>query len=63
MTESTPQHDETLVSLIQQGLEKADRPPADVTAFAKAVFSWRTIDAELAWISYDVPNEEMSPDE
>ena len=63
MTESTPQHDEMLVSLIQQGLEGSDRPPADVTAFAKAVFSWRTIDAELAWVSYDLSSEEMSPDE
>jgi hypothetical protein len=48
MTESSPQHDEILVSLIQEGLEGCDRPPADVTAFARAVFSWRTIDAELA---------------
>ena len=63
MTESTPQHEEMLVSLIQQGLEESDRPPADMTAFAKAVFSWRTIDAELAWVSYDVLNEDMSPDE
>jgi hypothetical protein len=57
MTESTPQHDQKLVSLIQH------RAPTDATAFAKAVFSWRTIDAELAWISYDLPNEETSPDE
>jgi hypothetical protein len=63
MTESTLQHDEMLVSLIHQGLDEADRPPADVTAFAKAVFSWRTIEAELAWVSYNLPNEEMSPDE
>ena len=63
MTKSSPQHDEVLVSLIQQGLGGCDRPPADVTAFAKAVFSWRTIDAELAWVSYDHLNEEMSPDE
>jgi hypothetical protein len=52
-----------LVSLIQQGMQECDRPPADVTAFAKAVFSWRTIEAEVAWVSYDLPNEEMSPDE
>jgi hypothetical protein len=48
MTESSPQHDEILVSLIQEGLEGFDRPPADVTAFATAVLSWRTVDAELA---------------
>jgi hypothetical protein len=53
VTESSPQHDEMLVSLIQQGLEGCDRPPTDVIAFAKAVFSWRNIDAELAWVSYD----------
>jgi hypothetical protein len=38
MTESTPQHQEMLVSLIQQGLVESDRPPADMTDFAKAVF-------------------------
>jgi len=61
--ESTPQIEETLVSLFQQGLEESDRPPADVIAFAQAVFAWRTIEEDLASVSYDVPNQEMSPDE
>ena len=47
MTEPTPQHDEMLVSLIQQGLDDSDIAPGDMTAFAKPVVSWRTIDAEL----------------
>jgi hypothetical protein len=63
MTESTQPHDETFVSLLRKGLHESDIPPADVTTFAKAVFSWRTIDADLARISYERSNEEMMPDE
>lgn len=38
MMESTPQHDEFLTSLLGKGLEESDKPPADVTTFAEAVF-------------------------
>jgi len=63
MTMSTPHQSETLVSALRKAFEESDKPPADVTTFAEAVFSWRTIDADLVWVFYDLPNEEMTPDE
>ncbi|MET0697728.1 MAG: hypothetical protein ABWZ58_09910 [Acidimicrobiia bacterium] len=54
MTESTrPQEEERLLSLLRRGLDQSDASPADVTEFAKAALSWRTIDADLAQLSYD----------
>jgi len=58
MMESTPQIEETLESLLQEELEESDRPPADVIAFAPAVSSWRAIDGDLAWVSYDRRGDE-----
>jgi len=63
VTESTQPREQTLVTLLHQGFDGSDRPPADVTAFAEAVFSWRTIDAELDRISSTRTNQEMIPDE
>ncbi len=51
--ESTQPQEQELVLLLQQGFDGSDKPPADVTAFAEAVFSWRAIDAELDRISFD----------
>lgn len=63
MMESTKSPEQALGSLLQQGFHGSDRPPADVTAFAEAVFSWRTIDVELDRISSMCTNQEMIPDE
>jgi hypothetical protein len=51
--ESTQPREQALFSLLQQGFDGSDKPPADVTAFAEAVFSWPAIDAELDRISFD----------
>ena len=34
-------------------LAAADPPPADIVESARGIYSWRTIDAELAELSYD----------
>ncbi|MGH8914477.1 MAG: hypothetical protein ACRDZM_08180 [Acidimicrobiia bacterium] len=59
MSESTDRTEERVISLLRKGIEEADPVPTDVTDFAKAALSWRTIDAELAQIAYD-SNEEPS---
>ena len=60
MSESTPRSEDRLISLLRKGLDEADPVPMDVTDFAKAALSWRTIDAELAEIAYD-SSEETTP--
>lgn len=39
--------------LLAQALTEADPVPEDVTAYAKAIHTWRSIDAELASLSMD----------
>jgi hypothetical protein len=45
--------DEELMAAIQSGLALADTVPPEVVAAAKASFTWRTIDAELAALTFD----------
>lgn len=40
-------------ALLQAALEEADAVPEHVKEYARAVFSWRNIDAELATLSVD----------
>jgi hypothetical protein len=47
-----------LIELLRQGLETTDPVPADVTDFAMAALTWRTIDAELAAIAFDSASED-----
>lgn len=58
MSESTGQSQDRLMSILRRGIEESDPVPTDVTEFAKAALSWRTIDAELAEIAYDSSEEE-----
>jgi hypothetical protein len=60
MSESTNPQEERLISLLRRGLDESDKAPADVTEFAKAALSWRTIDADLAQLSYDSSEESNS---
>jgi hypothetical protein len=60
MTKPTDQGEEKIMSLLQLGLQQSDPVPPDVTDFAKAALSWRTIDAELAQLSYDSSDETTS---
>jgi hypothetical protein len=60
MTKPTDQGEEKIMSLLKLGLQQSDPVPPDVTDFAKAALSWRTIDAELAQLSYDSIDETTS---
>jgi hypothetical protein len=53
MTKPTDHEEEKIMSLLRRGLDQSDPVPTDVTEFAKEALSWRTIDAELAQLSYD----------
>ncbi|HEX2403521.1 MAG TPA: hypothetical protein VHM29_02380 [Acidimicrobiia bacterium] len=60
MSDSANQHEERLLSLLRTGLGQSDPSPADVSEFAKAALSWRTIDADLAQLSYDSSEDSNS---
>ena len=45
--------DDELLALVGAALRSADAPPDHVTAGARAAFTWRTIDAELAELVFD----------
>ena len=45
--------DDELVEAIKTGLEQTDPVPMSAVEAAKAAFTWRTIDAELAELVYD----------
>jgi hypothetical protein len=59
MTKPIDQEDE-IMSRLRRGLDQSDPVPTDVTEFAKEALSWRTIDAELAQLSYDSTDETTS---
>ena len=45
--------DEAEAERLLSALAAADPPPDDIVTSAKGLFAWRTIDAELAELSYD----------
>ena len=45
--------DEQLLAELGEALRVYDRPPDDVVAAAKDLFTWRTVDAELASLTFD----------
>lgn len=45
--------DEELMALLKRALERSDGVPADAVRVAKEAWTWRTIDAELAALTYD----------
>jgi hypothetical protein len=51
--------DEIILALLQKGFEESDPVPADVADFAKAAFTWRDIDAELAALDFDSADENV----
>jgi hypothetical protein len=60
MSEVKGQSEDRILSLLRKGLGEADSAPDDVIEFAKAAFSWRDIDAQLAELAYD-SSEETTP--
>ena len=59
MSDAMHPEDEKLIAQLRVALEAADPAPSDVSAFAKAAFGWRNIDAELAAIEFDSSTEEL----
>lgn len=45
--------DDRLVEVIRAALHELDGPPPEIVALAKQSLTWRTIDAELAELTYD----------
>jgi hypothetical protein len=56
-------HDETseseLIAALRKGLAASDPVPSDATEFARAAFTWRDLDADLAELEYDSAEEEV----
>lgn len=56
---TTSPEDDELLAKLRNGLGQSDAVPSDVTEFAKAAFSWRTIEAELAELDFDSVDEAL----
>ncbi|HET8738789.1 MAG TPA: hypothetical protein VFO17_03545 [Acidimicrobiia bacterium] len=50
--------DEKVLEALGRGLEQSDPVPEDVIEFAKASYTWRDIDAELAELEFDSVDQE-----
>jgi hypothetical protein len=60
LSEFMPSNEERdLLSRLREGLNQSDPVPSDVAEFAKAAFSWRDIDAELAELDFDSIDEDV----
>ena len=59
MSEFDKTREDELIAGLRRGLEAGDPVPSDVTAFAKAAFTWRDIDAELAELEFDSADEDV----
>src|SRR5262245_16021611 len=53
MTDHHHDRSEDLLDALRDALRLTDAVPAEVVSAAKESFTWRTIDAELAALSYD----------
>jgi hypothetical protein len=53
MTQKNDLSDDVLLAMLGEALQTADPPPTHVVDGAKVAFTWRTIDAELAEITFD----------
>lgn len=58
MSDDINPQDQQLISRLGEVLGQVDPVPADVAEFARAAFTWRDIDAELAAIEYDSSTED-----
>lgn len=51
--DSRDESDEALLGELAEATRQAGRPTATMAAAAEAAYSWRTVDAELAALTYD----------
>lgn len=56
---SNEMKDDQVLAKLSEALEAADPMPESVLEAAKAVFTWRTIDAELASLVFDSAAEDL----
>jgi hypothetical protein len=54
----TADGDQVWLALLRESLDEVDRVPTSVFEAGYAAFSWRTIDAELAHLTYDSSSAE-----
>lgn len=59
MSEFEQASESELIAALRQGLSESDPVPSDVSKFAKASYTWRSIDAELAELEYDSAEETL----
>ena len=59
MTDNRHPSEDQLLDELRAALGAADPVPDDVLAAAKASFTWRTIDAELATLTFDSATDEL----
>jgi len=59
LSEFDRSREEELVAGLREALEAGDPVPADVAEFAKAAFTWRDIDAQLAQLDFDSAEEDL----
>ena len=52
--------DDRLFAALKDAVQTAEEVPPEFVAAAKAAYAWRTIDAELAQLSYDSLDDEQS---
>lgn len=50
-------NDTEIIAKLRRGLEQTDPVPENVSEFARALWSWRDIDAELVELSFDSADE------
>jgi hypothetical protein len=55
-----PRDDDLLFAELKEAMRAAEEVPAHFVTAAKSVFAWRTIDAELAELSYDSLDDEQT---
>ena len=60
MTNGPTDAEQEILARLRDGLAAVDSPPEDVTRFAEAALTWRTIDAELAEIEFDSAEQETA---
>lgn len=59
MSDFTSRSDEEIFEMLGSGLSQSDPAPTTISEFARALFTWRDVDAELAEMTYDSVDESL----